>query len=39
METRQSQDKPNLYSFKKSNQPNPKKRATFSMMVVMVVMA
>lgn len=36
METRQYQDKPNLSQLKKSNLPNPKKRAMFSMMVVMV---
>jgi hypothetical protein len=34
METRQWQDKPNLYPLRKSNPPNPKKRITFSMMVM-----
>jgi hypothetical protein len=34
METRQWQDKPNLYPLKKSNLLNPRKRTTFSMMAI-----
>ncbi|EBS1900422.1 hypothetical protein EI809_25015, partial [Salmonella enterica subsp. enterica serovar Java] len=34
METRQWQDKPNLYPLRKSNLLNPKKRTTFSMMAM-----
>ena len=34
METRQWQDKPNLYLLRKSNLLNPKKGTTFSMMAM-----